>query len=91
MFSPPRRWGHPGDASHDHGSAKTPIVTGIDTEVGERHDVVVTDTEDPDEAILWIHPVRHVTEPVLVFAKVLCDATDCEDGMTFIDVHDYAA
>jgi len=32
----------------------------FDAEVGERHDAVVTDTEDPDEAVLWIHSVGDV-------------------------------
>ncbi|MET4072582.1 hypothetical protein ABID58_007411 [Bradyrhizobium sp. S3.2.6] len=33
-------------------------------EVSERHDAVVSDIEDPDEAPPWIHPVGHVPEPV---------------------------
>src|SRR2546426_5746913 len=64
---------------------------GLDAEVGERHDAVFADAIDPDDAVLRIHSIGDIPQPVLVFTEILCDATDRGDGMNFVDVHDYAA
>jgi hypothetical protein len=63
----------------------------FDAEVGERHDTVVSDAKDPDKAVLRVHSIGNVPQPVLVFAKIPCNATDRGDGMNFVDVHGYAA
>ncbi|MEY9181297.1 hypothetical protein [Bradyrhizobium sp. USDA 313] len=51
----------------------------FDAEVGERHDLI-THTINPDDAILRVHSVGHVPDPVLVFAEVFCDACDGEEA-----------
>lgn len=40
----------------------------FDAKMGERHDPVVTDAVNPDDAVLRIYSVGHVPKPVLVFA-----------------------
>ena len=63
----------------------------LDAEVGERHGLVVTYAVNSDDAILCVHSVGHVPEPVLVFAEVFCDASDGEDGVNLVDAHGYTA
>lgn len=48
----------------------------LDSEVGERHDAVFSDAVDPDDAILDVHFIGHVVQPVLVFAESLGDTGD---------------
>ena len=45
----------------------------FDTEVGERLDTVFSDAIDPDDAVLDLHFVGDVPQPVFVFAEVLGD------------------
>lgn len=53
---------------------------GLDSEVGERPDGVVTDAVDPDDAVLDIHFVGNLVQPIFVFAEVLGELTATFDG-----------
>jgi len=46
----------------------------FDTEVGERHDAVVAEAVDPDHAVLDLHFIGDLIEPVDAFAEALGDA-----------------
>jgi len=63
----------------------------LDPEVGERHDALVADAMDPDDAIFRFHLHGDVKEPVLIFAKFLGDEVDGFDVRDLVDVHDQAA
>lgn len=63
----------------------------FNSEVGKRHDAVISDAIDPDDAVLGIHFVGHVPQPVFVFAEVLSDTSDGGDMMNLVDVHGHAA
>ena len=62
----------------------------LDSEVGERHDAIFTDAIDPDEAVLGIHFIGDVAQPVLIFAEMLGDASDGGDVMNLVDMYDRA-
>lgn len=64
---------------------------GLDSEVGERHDGVVTGAVDPDDAVLDVHFVGDLVQPIFVFAEVLGDAGDGGDAGDLVDVHAHAA
>jgi len=57
------------------------LFQAFDAEVGERHGAVVTYAVNPNNAVLRVHSVGHIPEPVFVFAEILRDATDGEDSM----------
>ena len=63
----------------------------LDAEVGERQDAVFSDPVDPNDAILDLHFIGDVRQPVFVFAEILGDAIDGDDVMDLVDVHDQAA
>jgi arginyl-tRNA synthetase len=63
----------------------------FDTEVGERLDTVFSDAIDPDDAILDLHFVGDVPQPVFVLAEILGDTGDGGDVMNLVDVHGHAA
>jgi hypothetical protein len=63
----------------------------FNSEVGKRHYTVFSDAVDPDEAVVGIHFICDVPQPVFVFAEVLTDTSDCGDVMDLVDVHGYAA
>jgi hypothetical protein len=54
----------------------------FNSEVGKRHDAVFSNAVDPDDAILSVHFIGDVPQPIFVFAEVLSDASDCGDVMT---------
>jgi hypothetical protein len=45
---------------------------------------------DPDDAVLELHPIRDVSQPVFVFAEVLGDTGDDFDVMDLVDVYSAA-
>jgi hypothetical protein len=49
------------------------------------------DAVDPDAAVLDVHFVSHVEQPIFVFAKFLGDTVDRCDVMDLVDVHGQAA
>ena len=57
----------------------------FNSEVGKRHDAVISDAIDPDDAVLGIHFVGHVPQPVFVFAEVLSDTSDGGDMMNLVE------
>ena len=63
----------------------------FDSQVGERLDTIFSDAIDPDDAVLDLHFVGDVPQPVLVFAEVLRDLSNGGDVMNLVDVHGYAA
>jgi len=63
----------------------------FNSEVRKRHYAIFFDAIDPDDAVLGIHFVGDVVQPVFVFAEVLSDTGDCGDVMNLVDVHGYAA
>ncbi|OAF07553.1 hypothetical protein AYJ54_37615 [Bradyrhizobium centrolobii] len=63
----------------------------INEVVGERLDTVFSDAIDPDGAVLDLHFIGDVPQPVLIYAKILGDAIDCGDVMDLIDVGGHAA
>ena len=67
------------------------ILEILDTEVGERHDAVIADAVDPDDAVLDLHFGGNIPQPIFVFAKFGGDTTDRGDVMDLVDVHGQAA
>jgi hypothetical protein len=63
----------------------------FDAEVRERLDAVFSDAIDPDDAVLDLHFVGDVPQPVFVFAEVLRDLSNGGDVMNLVDVHGQAA
>ena len=59
---------------------------GIDAEVGEGHDAFLTRAVDPDQAVLLIHFVGDVPQPIFVFAEHRRDTGDGVDVMDLVDV-----
>ena len=57
----------------------------LDPKIGECHDPFVTGSIDPDEAILLVHFIGDVPQPVLVFAEHLGDAGDGINVVDFVD------
>jgi hypothetical protein len=41
--------------------------------IRERHDAVFDDATDPDDAVLRVHSIGGIPEPVLLFTEILCD------------------
>ena len=60
-------------------------------EVGKRYYAVFSDAIDPDDAVLGIHFVGDVMQPVFVFAEIFSDTGDGGDVMNLVDVHGHAA
>jgi hypothetical protein len=48
----------------------------FDSEVGERDYAVISEAVDPNHAVLGLHIVGYIEEPVLVFAEILGDAAN---------------
>lgn len=63
----------------------------LDPEVGERHDTVFADAIDPDDAVLDVHFIGDIPQPIFVLTELLGDAIDCGDVMDLVDVHVHAA
>jgi hypothetical protein len=63
----------------------------FNSEVRKRHDAIFSNAVDPDDAVLGIHFIGDVPQPVFVFAEVLSDTGDCGDVMNLVDVHGHAA
>jgi hypothetical protein len=63
----------------------------LDAEVGEGQDAVFSDPIDQNDAILDLHFIGDVRQPVFVFAEILGDAIDGDDVMDLVDVHDQTA
>ena len=51
----------------------------------------VTHAMNPDDAVLDIHSIGDIVQPVDAFAEVLGDAVDCLYAVDLVDVHGYAA
>ena len=62
----------------------------VDAEVSERLDAVFSDAIDPDDAVLDLHLVGDVPQPIFVFAEVLGDLGDGGDVMDLVDVRGHA-
>ena len=63
----------------------------LNAEVGERQDAFIADAIDPDDAVLDLHFVGDVPQPILVLAELFGDAGDRGDVMDLIDVRGHAA
>lgn len=57
----------------------------FDAEVGERHDAVAAWPVDPDQAVLLIHFVGNVPQPVFVLAEHFGDEGDGTNMMNLVD------
>jgi hypothetical protein len=55
-------------------------------EVGERLKTVFIYTIDPDHAVLSRHPASDVVQPVVIFAKLLCQPDYDNDVMDLVDL-----
>ncbi len=56
----------------------------FDTKVGERHDGIFAWAIDPDQAVLLIHFVGNVPQPILVFAEHFGNTGNRVDMMNFV-------
>lgn len=56
----------------------------LNSEIGERYYAVVSDAIDPDDAILGVHFIGDVPQPIFVLAEVLSDASDRGDVMDLL-------
>lgn len=45
----------------------------VDAEVSERLDTVFANTIDPDSAVLDLHSIGNVSQPIFIFTEVLRD------------------
>jgi hypothetical protein len=63
----------------------------FNSEVGERLDAVFSDAVDPDDAVLDLHFVGDVAQPVFVFSQVLSDLSNGGDAMDLLTWRGHAA
>jgi len=63
----------------------------FDSEAGERLDAIFSDAIDPDDAVVDLHFVGNVPQPVFVFAEVLRDLSNGGDVVNLVDVYGHAA
>ena len=59
----------------------------VDSEVGEGQNAVIAEPVDPYDAVLCVHLVGDVVQPVFAFAEILGDAVDRCDARDLVDVH----
>jgi hypothetical protein len=62
---------------------------GLDTDVGECHDAIVSGGEDPDETIFGIHLIRDIPRLVLIFSGIIRDTIDRGEAIDLVDVSGY--
>lgn len=63
----------------------------VDAEVSERLDTVFANTIDPDSAVLDLHSIGNVSQPIFIFTEVLRDLGNGGDVMDLVDVGSHAA
>jgi len=63
----------------------------VDAEVSERLDTVLANTIDPDSAVLDLHSIGNVSQPIFIFTEVLRDLGNGGDVMDLVDVGSHAA
>ena len=59
----------------------------IDALVGERHDAVVVEAVDPDDAVLAVHTERDFVQQIFLDAELAGDSGDDGNGVDFVALH----